>query len=810
MHNNGMNKEITQANLLRTMNQVSVLLLAHAYDKGFEESLLEGIKLIAECVDVDRIHIWENALVDGDLCYVKKHHWYSDSGLWKKEAPEMRSYSEVPEWKRSFSLNECINSPVSAMQPKERAILEAQGIKSFLGIPLFHQQEFYGFLNFDDCRRERVFTDEEIDILHSGGLMISSALVQNDMTQRVQDANEAKTSFLARMSHEMRTPLNAVIGLSGLILEADNLEAETQANIEKIANAGEVLLSIVNDILDISKIEAGKFELFPDVYDVPSLINDTVTSNILRIGEDPIQFLLTIEEALPARLIGDDMRIRQVLNNLLSNAFKYTSEGTVEFGLRCERDGDDVWMTAWVSDTGRGIKREDLGRLFSDYAQMDVNSNKTIEGTGLGLPITRMMVEMMGGSVSVESEYGKGSTFTIRLKQGYAGDDVIGPDVVRNLQELRYTDERRRKNASLARISLPNARVLVVDDMQTNLDVTRGMMKPYKMTVDTVLSGQEAIDAIQAEKVIYDAIFMDHMMPGMNGIEATEKIRELGTDYARDIPIIALTANALAGNEQMFLSKSFQAFISKPIELTRLDAVIHRWVRKKSNEAPAPDQEEQDQAMAVDKRTQSRGRVGLNRRSGIDRRVLKLGADGLDMEKALEKFSGDEDLYYDVLRSFAINTPPLLEQCGSVTEEGLADYERLVHGIKGSSSSICADEFAGIAERLERAARDLDYEFISKHNEPFLDAARHLLAEINELIDKRAKAGSDLSAEDPHKELIEKLIAACRIYDIETVDAIINTLDAYEYGRENNFIYWLRENAERLNLDAIVERLSAL
>ena len=735
MQNNETNHSATQANLLRTMNDVSVLLLAPEFEKDFEESLLEGIRLIAECVDVDRIHIWSNEVIDGALFYVNKCQWHEERGLWKQDAPEKLSYADVPEWERVFAQNECVNSPASRMGPMERAIMEQQGIKSLLAIPLHHQGRFYGFLSFDDCRRERTFTDEEIDILHSGGLMIMNALLRDEMTQRLHEANEAKSNFLAKMSHEMRTPLNAIIGLSGLVLEDCDMSVDARSNIEKVADAGEVLLDLVNDILDISKIEAGKFELLPDEYEIPSLINDTVTSNILRIGENPIQFILSIDETLPGKLFGDDLRIRQILNNLLSNAFKYTKEGTVELGMSCEREAVDVWMTIWVSDTGQGIKPEYLGSLFSDYTQIDSSANKGIEGTGLGLSITKMIVEMMDGTITAESRYGEGSTFTVKIKQGFVSGAVIGPEVANNLRGLHYTDEKRRQSSQSKRISLPYARVLIVDDMPANLDVTRGMMNPYHMQVDTATSGQQAIDAVRKEDVKYDAIFMDHMMPGMNGIEAAGKIRDIGTDYAKAIPIIALTANALVGNEQLFLDSGFQAYISKPIERARLDAVIHRWLRDKDKETQYLEQQKEAQIQLQAKREALKERVGLSRRSGIDRRALKLGIHGLDMDKAMAEFEGDVELYFYVLRSFLTNTPPLLDLCENVNFENISDYNRIVHGIKGSSRGICADEFANIAERLEKAANDGDLEFIATHNPSFLNAARELLAGIRDMLD---------------------------------------------------------------------------
>jgi signal transduction histidine kinase len=255
--------------------------------------------------------------------------------------------------------------------------------------------------------------------------------------KEAQDANYAKTTFLANMSHEMRTPLNAVIGLSELALEDRVMDEAVKENLEKICNAGATLLSTVNDILDISKIEAGKLELVLVDYDIPGLINDAITQSIMRIGEKPIKFSLNIGEDLPTSLRGDDLRVKQIMNNLLSNAFKYTKAGTVELTVSCEREGDTVWMIIRVSDTGIGIRKDDMASLFLNYYKADLESNRNIEGAGLGLPITKNVAEMMGGSITVESEYGKGSVFTARFRQQFVTDAVIGAELADNLKKFR-------------------------------------------------------------------------------------------------------------------------------------------------------------------------------------------------------------------------------------------------------------------------------------------------------------------------------------------------------------------------------------
>jgi CheY-like chemotaxis protein len=388
------------------------------------------------------------------------------------------------------------------------------------------------------------------------------------VSREAEHASEAKSHFIANMSHEMRTPMNAVIGLTDLMLDDDNVPDNIKETLKKINTAGETLLGLINDVLDISKIEAGRLELIPVQYDVASLLNDIITLNLLRAEDKPITFKLDINEELPSGLLGDDLRIKQILNNLLSNAFKYTKEGTVTLGVACMRDNgpsQDTLLSFYIRDTGIGIRKEDIGKLFSDYNQVDTRANRAIEGTGLGLSITKKLVEMMGGDISVESEYGKGTTFRVRIRQGIVTGVPIGAEVVENLHRFRYSDKKKRAQAKLARPDLSYARVLVVDDFSTNLDVAAGMLRKYKMHVDCVLRGQDAIDRIASQKPVYDAIFMDHMMPGMDGVETTARIRALGTKYAQDLPVIALTANAVAGTEQMFLNSGFNAFLSKTL-----------------------------------------------------------------------------------------------------------------------------------------------------------------------------------------------------------------------------------------------------
>jgi signal transduction histidine kinase/CheY-like chemotaxis protein len=620
-----------------------------------------------------------------------------------------------------------------------------------------------------------------------------------DALEEATRANKSKSSFLANMSHEMRTPLNAILGMSELVLGA-NLTSEVHSNIEKIYAAGSMLLSTVNDILDISKIEAGKFEIITGDYDVPSTINDTVTQNIMRIGEKPIKFVLDVQGDLPARLHGDELRVKQVLNNLLSNAMKYTAQGTVELSIRCERDGPDIWVTARVADTGVGIKPEDLGKLFVDYSQFDKKVNHRIEGTGLGLPITKMVLGLMDGTIGIESEHGKGSVFTARFRQGFVGDETIGPQVAESLKGFHFSDTKRTSGMRFVRSKLPYARVLVVDDIETNLEVAKGLMKPYEMQVDCVTSGQQAVNAIRKGSAKYDAVFMDHMMPEMDGITATRLIRmDIGTEYAKKIPIIALTANAIVGNEKMFLDSGFQDFISKPIDLMRLDGVIKRWVRSPDHErlmaefmanAPAGYGREQDQG-------------------GDHHQLANKAIDGIDIEKGIERF-GSEDVYLKILRSYIDTTQSLLGQLHLVDRDTLEDYAIRVHGIKGSSRGIGAFNVGDIAEALEHAAKAGDMDFISKNNKSLINAAGLLILNIQETLDEAALRSGKPKKQRPDGDLLARLMEACAGYDMDGVDDVMSKIDAFDYDGDDGLAAWLRENVAITNFAQIKDRLSAM
>ncbi|MDR1713218.1 MAG: transporter substrate-binding domain-containing protein [Coriobacteriales bacterium] len=609
-------------------------------------------------------------------------------------------------------------------------------------------------------------------------------------------ASKAKSDFLSNMSHEMRTPINAVIGLSELTLTQDYSEEEARSNMEKIYSSGVTLLGLVNDILDLSKIESGKFELVPIEYDTPSIINDTVTLNIIRIGSKPIEFKLDASPDLPARLYGDELRVKQIFNNLLSNAFKYTREGTVEWAMRCERDPEDpdtVWLYAEVRDSGIGIKPENLDKVFGEYNQVDTKANRKVEGTGLGLTITKRMVEAMDGTISVSSVYGKGSTFTVKMRQKFVSDEVIGEKLVANLKSFNYADRKRDRNASFVRAYIPYARVLVVDDVTTNLDVARGLIKPYGMQVDTVTSGKACIELITKGEPVYNAIFMDHMMPEMDGIEATHIIKnDIDSDYARNIPVIALTANALVGNEDMFKNNGFQDFLSKPIDILRLDEIIDRWVRDRE----------------MEKMLAARGELDLDvAGNGTDQATYSgffegRHIPGVDIRSALATFGGDEECYINVLRSYVASSPELADKA-----EQRQDYTITVHGLKSASRNIGAATLGDLAEQLEKASKEDDSAFIGEHNERFVAKVRATVAQLEKLVAEYDATCDKEQLPRPDRETLAAMLEEAQSFDIDGLEEDLNKLEGFRYEHDEDLIPWLREQLDQAGFVRISERL---
>ena len=620
-------------------------------------------------------------------------------------------------------------------------------------------------------------------------------------------ANKAKSTFLSTMSHEIRTPMNAIIGITEIELRHEDLSPSVTEAFEKIYASGDMLMSIINDILDLSKIEAGKLELLEKNYEFASMISDTAQLNMMKIGSKQIEFELNVDENIPVALVGDELRVKQVLNNILSNAFKYTASGKVAMSVALDdkniygadrEDPGKVVLVFTISDTGQGMTKEQIERLFDEYARFNQEANRATEGTGLGMNITRNLINMMNGKIHVESEVGKGSTFNFYLPQGIVDTDVLGSEMAENLNKFRMHNRAYLKNIQISIEPMPYGRILIVDDIDTNIYVAKGLMLPYALKeIDSANSGQEAIDKIKDGNV-YDVVFMDHMMPGMDGIETVKHIREAG--YKE--PIVALTANAVGGQAEIFIQNDFNDFISKPIDMRQLNVIMNTYVRDKQ---PQEVIDEARRHMPLKPQAKS-GPEPLQ--VATDSLLFGVEIPGLDVAKGIKRFDGNEKVYLDILRSYVAGVSSMLDKIETVSEDTLSEYIIKVHGIKGTSFDIFAEQVANESKDLEAAGKAGDFEFINANHPAFIENARNLIGGIDTML-KKLDLESDKPLKDkPDIKVLKKLIDACNDFDMDGADEAMAELEEYKYESDNDLVSWLRECIDRMQFEEIVKKLS--
>jgi signal transduction histidine kinase/DNA-binding NarL/FixJ family response regulator/HPt (histidine-containing phosphotransfer) domain-containing protein len=601
----------------------------------------------------------------------------------------------------------------------------------------------------------RFYTVTLTPFLETNGEFGGVIMLYHDITDihariLAEDANAAKDQFIANISHEIRTPLNTILGLSELELQK-KLSDDTNDNLEKIYSAGRILLGIINDVLDVSKIKAGKFKLSEENYGFLDMLSETINLNIVYMASKPIVFTFDVDERIPARLYGDEMRVKQILNNLISNAFKFTEKGAVSLWVSCDLREGEAWITFVVGDTGRGIRAEDMNELFKNYSQLEARLNHKAEGSGLGLAICKSLVEMMDGSIEVESEYGKGTVFTAKIRQGVTDETPVGAEDVRALKEFRYTKTTREK-VYAANVYIPDGKVLVVDDISTNLDVAKGLLARYGMTIHCASSGMEALAMVRCGGDPYDLIFMDHMMPDMDGMETITAIRSEGGAYAKT-PIVMLTANAVSGRREMFLASGVDDFIAKPINLLKLDRLLKKWMpAQKQLEPPAVPADAEDG-----------GESAENSIPDIP---------GVDVGLGLAHSGGSAALYRDVLASFRRDADEKAEAIERSAAAGeLRLYITLVHGIKGAAAGIGANDLAAFAKRLENAGEAGDTATVSAKTGEFLSDLRAVSRDIQAAlahISPTCPERKDFIALRP-----EVLKDALRDMDIQAVNALL-------------------------------------
>lgn len=586
-----------------------------------------------------------------------------------------------------------------------------------------------------------------------------------ELKEYAEAANQSKSTFLANMSHEIRTPMNAILGFNELILQkSSNPEIIGYASDIKIASAN--LLTLINEILDLSKIEMGKMEINERNYVVKNLIDETVINIIPQANKKGLKFIMDIDDNIPYELYGDVDHIRNVLINILNNAVKYTHKGFIKFIIRLEKEEDNVANIRFaVADSGIGIKEEDMPKLFNKFEKFDIKKNSNVEGTGLGLTIVKEYVEMMGGTIEVDSVYEMGSTFSVLLNQ-----KVIS--FQKNEEDVANDDKPLKTNVVRKRFKAPNARILVTDDNDINLKVIASLLKSYDIRVDTASSGKKAVELCKSNP--YDMILMDHMMPEMDGVEAMQRIRDLiDEDNYRSV-ILAVTANAIAGVKEMLLEEGFDDYLSKPIDIILLEDMLLKYLPKNliimDETGMNPELASMQEEIAKEQ-----CEIFLNSEASIKKEVnypsdITGGAENdlryIDVEQGIACCGMDREAYMEVLKIYYESVDNRIDDfLRFLKDKDYKNYVIAVHGLKSSSASIGAKEFSELAKAHEFAGKEGRYEFIHEGIDKLIADYRVIKEEVHNILLKEglvqeedAKLAVNKQLEDEILESIFKMV----------------------------------------------------
>ena len=532
-----------------------------------------------------------------------------------------------------------------------------------------------------------------------------------EAAKQANQANEAKSYFLSTMSHDIRTPMNAILGLNEMVLR-DSRDDNIRMYSESIRTAGNTLLGIINDILDFSKIEAGKMELINVDYSFVSLLNDLVNMVQKKAEDKGLVFNLDIDRNIPSTLNGDEIRIKQVIINILSNAVKYTGQGSVTFSAHARKlsdKPDSIMLKISVADTGTGIKPEDLGRLFVAFERIEEKKNRNIEGTGLGMAITQRFLDMMGSHLEVESEYGRGSVFSFELEQKVVKWDPIGDF------EEAYRRSISERTSYHEKFTAPDARVLVVDDTPVNLTVFVSLLKRTGLKIDTAESGDEGISLFIKNQ--YDVIFLDHMMPDKDGIETLKEMKAITDTQNTLTPVICLTANAISGMREMYTNAGFDDYLTKPIDAERLETMLLQYLPDDKVTCVSGDDdidEDEDQALPD----------------------FLYDIKEIDTDSGLN-YCGDGESYVDALMMYMGSAEKKAEEIEKYRAAGdIKNVTIKVHALKSASRSIGALELGEFAERLEKAGDSGDQETLYQELDKLLLRYRQLARDLEPLNDR--------------------------------------------------------------------------
>lgn len=621
-------------------------------------------------------------------------------------------------------------------------------------------QDFFDWKDRHYQVEETVLKDNE---LIQGYMMtivdVTKIIEQNHLMKRLvlqtEDANRAKTNFVSNMSHEIRTPMNSIVGITEILLRSRHSPKE-QEYLLNIQSSGRVLLTIINDVLDCSKMEAGKMQLFDEPYDTCSLFHDLRISMENRIGHSGLELIYDIDQDIPCKLKGDMGRIRQVIINLVNNAIKYTEKGSVRFSVHVrQKNTDKVMLYYEVADTGIGIRKEDQKILFDAFQRVEMDRNRYVEGTGLGLTISQNLVNMMGGVIEVESEYGKGSRFFFTIEQ-----TIIDPTPVSAVNYNGQKDNVTEKEAECLFIA-PEAHILLVDDNELNLVVAKELLKPLRMQIDTAENGLQAVKMVRGSQ--YDLVLMDHMMPVMDGIEAAKAIRALPEDKYQKLPIIALTANAMVDARKEFLNAGMNGFVAKPIDFARICNQLKLWLPKDLvRDVP---KEEAKKLLADDL---------------SDREIQPEDPQmGFSFEEGV-KHCGSKAALMKTIRIFYRTIDSKANKIEQCLKEGLiSDYVIEVHALKSSALLIGAVPLSEAAKELEDYGKQGKTEVLEEKTPDVLTLYRDLKNILRPYAEKEEDAKKEFS-DGEWITALQQIHQCIEQFDLDGVDQIMEQLEEYQ------------------------------
>lgn len=621
-------------------------------------------------------------------------------------------------------------------------------------------QDFFDWKDRHYQVEETVLKDNE---LIQGYMMtivdVTKIIEQNHLMKRLvlqtEDANRAKTNFVSNMSHEIRTPMNSIVGITEILLRSRHSPKE-QEYLLNIQSSGRVLLTIINDVLDCSKMEAGKMQLFDEPYDTCSLFHDLRISMENRIGHSGLELIYDIDQDIPCKLKGDMGRIRQVIINLVNNAIKYTEKGSVRFSVHVrQKNTDKVMLYYEVADTGIGIRKEDQKILFDAFQRVEMDRNRYVEGTGLGLTISQNLVNMMGGVIEVESEYGKGSRFFFTIEQ-----TIIDPTPVSAVNYNGQKDNVTEKEAECLFIA-PEAHILLVDDNELNLVVAKELLKPLRMQIDTAENGLQAVKMVRGSQ--YDLVLMDHMMPVMDGIEAAKAIRALPEDKYQKLPIIALTANAMVDARKEFLNAGMNGFVAKPIDFARICNQLKLWLPK-DLVCDVP-KEEAKKLLADDL---------------SDREIQPEDPQmGFSFEEGV-KHCGSKAALMKTIRIFYRTIDSKANKIEQCLKEGLiSDYVIEIHALKSSALLIGAVPLSEAAKELEDYGKQGKTEVLEEKTPDVLTLYRDLKNILRPYAEKEEDAKKEFS-DGEWITALQQIHQCIEQFDLDGVDQIMEQLEEYQ------------------------------